>query len=259
MNHIEFVRGLAAANITTDVVEGVDDPWDVVALIPSHPAEEVDQEETARQAEQLDCRNCLGRLATGAMLFERHFPGAHIEYGEVLNNAFRTMLLAKVKQHRNDKSYLLEILMYEEPHCIPVMNGQQYEPLSLEWGRPVVHTIVHPRIATYPVWESVAAARQVSVANLQIDPQQRLELLYKAQDLQPGLVVVDQSLAATHGLLGNAAEAATLARTCFERRPTARTALYLYCLTGESRWWEWVEDTYGKLMLIILGKEVTQR
>ena len=253
MNPIAFVRELVATSITNTPELGQLDPWDVVALIPIPDAGTAyDQAEVAKQAALLDHRNCLGRLASIAHLFEQRFPDTTITYGEVTSDHLRELLLANVMSWQHDESYLHEILMYEEPHGIPVMDDCQYEPLSVVAG----WDIKHPGINQLPLWESIAAAWQVSVANLQTDPRRTLGMLLLAKALQPSLLLVDQNLAATLYVLGYTADAIRISRECFEKRPTARTAFFLHCLTSEPCWRDWMDRTYGLGMFNLIGREV---
>jgi hypothetical protein len=205
----------------------------------------------------LDTKSCLGRVARAIAIVERHFPHTHVGYGEVWSDYLAGRLLVQVhckpEQAKALRCGMLEeVLMYEDPHAVALIDGEQFDPLSTvaQMGE-----IRHPRIEPFPAWEGVRSARLVSIANQEKDAEKRLKLLDDAERLCPGTVLVAENRVGPLLLLGRAAEATALLKTCLSRRPTARTLFVLWLCTEKQEYLEQLEQVYTPQMTELLRQE----
>ncbi len=173
---------------------------------------------------ELDERGCLGRLAKAAVLVERFFPETEFYAGEVLEDFFRNEVLKILHSTPNPPDALFsDILIYEEPHSVILIDGQQFDPIScvVERGGD------HPRVKQCSLWEHVASSFLVSIANMISNPFKKLDTLKEAGKISPeSPLVMENSL---HPLVdtGNLAEAIKVLKVVTQERPTARSLFVL--------------------------------
>lgn len=251
MDYLGHVRKLVEQRVAQLNPKLEPDTWATLAGINWSGMDGVaDQSQVGRESMAFLPSNCLGRAAIAGYVLEHHFKQS-VELGEVRSDYLRNLLQGKVRAKSGDPTFLCELLMYEEPHAVAMVEGTQYETLSIALG----HYIDHPEIASVPFWTGLTATWMVSLASTQ-DPVMRLATLDAAEQICPALSVVAENRASALLLLDRDREAILLAEYCQTVRPTARTAYFLYLLTGEDRWATWLRDTYTEQMLDYLGKEV---
>jgi len=135
----------------------------------------VNQEKIREANLTMDSYGCLGRVAQSAAIIEKHFPQIKLEIAEVWIDALRNMLLHPllITGEIKEESYYEEILMYEEPHAVLLLNGKQFEPLSV----PLSMDIHHPLVQPFPLWEGIASSHLVSVSQLESSLSRRMVLV----------------------------------------------------------------------------------
>lgn len=208
------------------------------------------QDEVARMNLVLDSASCLGRLAVCAAIAEEYFPNVRIAAGEVLQDMFRDMALDMLRKSGPEESLLREILLYEEPHAVLLVNSDQYDPIA----DILDMTVVHARIKEFPIWKFLAAAVTVSEANLESDILKRRRILEEAECMCPGMALVEEAMVGAMSLLEGYDVKAAL-KWCYERRPTARTLVALYLATQDSAYRDRLNEVYSSAMLKIILAE----
>lgn len=213
------------------------------------------QEEISQWNIKLDEKGCLGRVAQSAIIVEEVFPLASIMYGEVWQDALRNEILKNLRQRiktgEATKEELEDILLYEEPHAVLMIDGRQYDPLSNQLG----FNLEHPRVQRFPVWEAITAARIVSKAHLEKNPANKLELLTQAEKLCPRTMLVAENRAAAWWFAGHERRTLQALREILSRRPTARCLFSIWALTEDRKYLNWLNEVYSPLMAEILQKE----
>lgn len=206
----------------------------------------------------LNGRSYLGRIAQAAALVETQFSLRHlITYGEVLSDRLRQDLLNRIRLeglpensiHREER--LLEILLYEEPHAVILVDGIQFDPLSTIY--PI--EIIHPKIQEHEIWSAIASSMLVSVAQLKDSPELKLEILEEAERLSPGLAMIVKNRAEAYLLLKQKAKAIVLLESFLIQKSCARTLFLLWRLTDNRDYYNWLCDEYTPSMVRILQKE----
>jgi len=203
----------------------------------------IEQEQFANFNLELDGKSCLGRVAQAAAIVEKRFPEAKIEIAEVWEDWLAGIMLKMLKEEparRLDPTFMQELLMYEEPHLVLVINGKQFEPLSIQLGQ----NIEHPKIKTFPLWEGVTASVMVSEAWLEKNPNRKLKILKQAEKICPGLTLVRENMCAPLELLGRIDEVIENAKWALERRPCARTLYVLWLFTGNQVYYKQLTEKY---------------
>lgn len=203
----------------------------------------VDQAIVAKQNLLLDPEGCLGRVAVTAAIMEQCHSALSLRLGEVWDDYLKNIMLRKLRENPSnidDPSFMQELLMYEEPHAIIVIENTQFEPLSLELDM----LIEHPKVELFPLWEGLAASATVSEAWLKEDPAEKLQLLKKAEKLCPELTLVRENMAGPYELLGQLSEAIASVRWALERRPCARTLYVMYLLTEDKQYYNRLTEIY---------------
>jgi hypothetical protein len=206
--------------------------------------QEMGQLEMAKANLGLRSISCLGRAAAAAAVVEKHFPEANVQMAEVRTDYLAGLMLnmlADDPDKRHDPPFMRELLMYEEPHMAVSVNGEQFEPLSAQFGSD----IRHPKVKLFPVWEAVAASVTVSYAWLEPDPQTRLNILEYAEKLCPGTTLVAENMCEPLEVLGRRAELLEQVMWCVKERPCARNLYVVYALTGEKKWYDELVARYS--------------
>lgn len=217
---------------------------------------EINQREMAEWNLVLDGRSCLGRTAQAAALIELHFPDSQIGYAEVISDHLRRDMIDQVHEslpydEKLRDEWLKEVLMYEEPHAVVIVDSEQFDPLSTIY--PI--EINHPKIQPHPLWEGVASSVKVAESWLENDPEKKLEILETAERICPGTTVVEENKAGILITLGKIDEAIDIMKDLLERRPTARTLFCLYLLTQDEQYKQRLDKEYTPYMIDILKKE----
>lgn len=214
-----------------------------------------DQRQIALFNLSFDNRSCLGRVAQAGAILEKEFPDAEIMFGEVLEDFFRNILLDMLRENPDQPdSFFEELLMYEEPHDILLIDGKQFEPLSVVYQKD----IAHPKVKALPFWEAIAASTMVSLAWLEEDPYEKIRILAEAEKICPGMTAIKESLAGYLLFLDREQQAIDLAMETLQIRPTARALYFLYLLTGSGEYAARIKKIYSPRTFELLGKEVIE-
>lgn len=256
--NIEEAKALAENIVRSMNPKTYPNPEDALKNFPWNFDTDIEaiQKETAERNLKLDGRSCLGRTAQSAALVELQFPNSVVKYGEVLSDHLRRDMLAQVNENLpSDKKlrdeWLKEVLMYEEPHAVIIVDGKQFDPLSTVY--PV--EINHPKIQAYPLWEGVASAMKISEAWLEEDPIEKLKILELAEKLCPGTTTVAENMAGAYVLLGREEEATNLMKELLIKRPNARALYFLWISTGDEQYRKRLDDEYTPYMHEVLKQE----
>lgn len=199
---------------------------------------------------RLEPTYCLGRVALGAAYLERYFPTTRIEYAEVLTDALAN-ILKRTLSHSVTEDKLRELLQYEEPHCVLLIDGTQFDPLSIEVGFP----IEHPRVAPYPIWEGVASGWLVAKSLSEPNADVRIKFLQEAEAMCPNTTLVAENKCAAYLSLNRYDEAETELKKAITKRPTARSLFCAYLL-GDSTAHRRLVQEYSVEMVSLLRREV---
>lgn len=231
MNYLEHVRGLAYANI--EGLEPVSDhpieslsalDWDV--QVSDEP---IDQKQLLQININLEPTYCLGRAARAAAFVEKWFPKSELQYAEVLEDSLRNTMLDVIKQEPLQESMLIELLSYEDPHAVIVVDGVQFDPISVQLGMPVVH----PKIGVHEVWRGFTADWLIENAKFAETPSEKLGFLYQAEQMCPDTAYRFEAIAA---IFIAGAGLSSFAKFNLQRamalRPTAR-GLFTLSLMGD--------------------------
>ena len=215
-----------------------------------------DQKTLAKLNLELDGRSCLGRVAQAAAFVELRFPNAKVGYAEVLSDNLRRDMLAQVHEKLpNDPAlrteWLQEVLLYEEPHAVVLVDGVQFDPLSTVYPEE----ICHPKIQSFPTWGAIAASIVVAQAWLEDDPNEKLDILQEAETLCPGTTLVSENMVSAMILLEREDEAIPILKELLLRRPCARTLFSLWLITRNDHYRQLIDVEYTPYMMEILKKE----
>jgi len=204
---------------------------------------------------KLDGCGCLGRIAQAGAMVEKKFPDAKLMFGEVLEDFFCNLLLDVLKKEPTQPdSFFNELLMYEEPHSILLINGKQFEPLSV----PYQMDVIHPKIAVLPFWEAVTASMMISKAWLENNPHRKIVILAEAENVCPGMIAVKENLASCLLLLNRKQYSIKLAEEILVVRPTARLMYFLFILTEDEKYIKMIEEKYSSRVVNLLKEEVIE-
>ncbi len=244
---IEEIRNLAYRQAEKLEYVLKDSPLDTLRTIKFNiqTSQFIDQMQFVLLNLELDSKSCLGRAAQAAAIAEKHFPEANLKIAEVWQDLLAGIMLTLLYQNPNkqfDPSFMQELLMYEEPHLVLMVNGVQFEPLSLQLG----HDIQHPRIQPFPLWEGITASVLVSKAWLEPKPEKKLEILQQAEKICPGIVLIRENMCEPLELLGRIDEVIETAKWCLKHRPCARTLYVLCLLTGEQKYYNELTRKYSE-------------
>lgn len=205
----------------------------------------MDQAQVAFWNQNLDKKGCLGRVALAAAIVEKHFPDAKLEAGEVWQDWLAAVMLSMLKEkpeRRFDPSFMQELLMYEDPHLVLIVDGVQFEPLSLELGMD----IIHPRVQAFPIWEAIAASILVSQAWMANDPSEKILILKEAERVCPGMAVTRENICEPLEMQGQIDQVIDVLKWVLGRRPTARALYALSALTKDQKYYDALVDFYSE-------------
>ncbi|MFW5888164.1 MAG: hypothetical protein ACOCVY_00415 [Patescibacteria group bacterium] len=208
--------------------------WDTLKTIDFgvSPCSHTDQREIAKYNLELDARSCLGRLAQAAAIAEKHFPGSHLQAAEVRQDRLAEIMIKKLKENpkkMEDGSFMSELLMYEKPHMVLLVDGIQFDPLSLYAG----WNIEHPKVAPFPLWEAIASSKLVSRSYLEKIPEIKSRILQMAESICPSTSLVRENVCHLLGIMGARKDLIKEVKWCVEARPCARNLAILYLLTED--------------------------
>lgn len=245
--NVEEIRKLAHEKISGLSYKILSKPLETVKTIKFDipRGQSVDQAIISAQNLELDQASCLGRVAQSAAVIEKHFKETDLTLAEVWEDNLRNIMLAKLDANESlvyDPTFMDELLMYEDPHTVILVDGVQFDPLSLELG----FNIEHPRIKSFPLWESIVSSVLVSRAWLENDPSKKLEILETAESICPGLTLVKENIVSAYILLDETDKAIEAVKWCHEKRPCARMIYVLYLLTNERIYHDQLTKTYTK-------------
>src|SRR6056297_171049 len=235
----ERLRDLACSKSKQFGFEVKDTPektlWSINFNVPYQDF--VDQQEMAQANLELDGKSCLGRVAQAAAIVENYFPDTDLQLAEVRKDRLAEMMLgmlAESPEKKYDPSFISELLMYEEPHMVLLVDGRQFEPLSLQLGQD----IQHPRIEVFPVWEGITASSLTSYAWLEREAESKLEILQEAEKLCPGTTLVSENMCESLEVFGRRKELLEKVAWCVQERPCARNLYVMYALTGDKNYYD---------------------
>jgi hypothetical protein len=204
---------------------------------------------------KLDGCGCLGRIARAGAMVEKKFPDAKLMFGEVLEDFFCNTLLDILKRESSQPdSFFEEFLMYEEPHSVLLVDGKQFEPLSI----PYQQDIAHSKIAVLPFWEAVTASILISTAWVEHNPHRKVKILAEAEMICPGMTAVKENLASCLLLLNRKQYSIKLAEEILVVRPTARLMYFLFILTEDEKYIKMIEEKYSSRVVNLLKEEVIE-
>ena len=249
MSAAETVRQLAHSWLTALPRPTHSNPREALSSLQWEITAHGTQSEIAQANAALAPSYCLGRIALCAAYLERYFPLERVEYAEVLEDALRNLHLHSIPQSPSN-DYLQELLLYEEPHCLLLIGGIQFDPLLNQLRLPVEH----PRIESYPVWDGIASAWLVARSTLESDPIRKLEMLQQAYALCPGTTLVAENMCGAYLLLGMEKEAQGALAYAIQKRPVARS---LFCahLLGDQRGLKGLTEEYPAGLIELLQSE----
>lgn len=202
------------------------------------------QREIAEQNIVLDQVSCLGRVAQSVAIVEKHHSGCNIEVAEVLEDYFQSIMmreLANDSKKSYDDTFIQELLLYEEPHSVLVVNGVQFDPISVMFD---ADDIVHAKIMSNSSWKSICACVLVAQSHLVDSVQSKMDILVEAERLCPGLLVVAENMIGAHIMLGDVDEAMKMLNQLLTTRTSARTLYCIYLLTNDTNYRDKLVDTY---------------
>jgi hypothetical protein len=136
--------------------------------------------------------------------------------------------------------------MYELPHSVIIVDGQQFDPLSISVGFELEH-----RVKPFLFWEHVLAAIYAAEADFAPGFDEKIELLDKAEEICPGFILLKEKRA---GLLmsKNDPRGVELLKKVHKIRPVAGNLFALWALEGFSEESEHrfaLEDQYTPAMV----------
>jgi hypothetical protein len=169
---------------------------------------------------------CLGRAAKAAAFVEKWFPNAQLQYAEVLEDHLRNMMLGIITEGVVEESMLTELLSYEDPHAVIVVEGAQFDPISVQLGMPVVH----PKIGCHKVWNGFASDWLVESSKLTTEWSEKQAFFNKAEQICESTAYLAEAKATASLAMGKIDEAEYNLNKALEMRPTARTMFALAML-----------------------------
>ena len=196
---------------------------------------------------ELNTKSCLGRAAVSALIVEKYFPNERLMAAEVLKDGLvQIMFEIPIKERTDDN--LREILVYEDPHMIITVGGEQYDSLSSE-----IKDLHHPVIKEFSTWKAIYASRAISESKLINEPLTKIAFLNKLKE-QCNLCLIDEHLIGAYSAIGDFEKAKVLAKRALEIRPNARLYFVLYLLTQEQKYKNYLVEIYGANMFNVITK-----
>lgn len=200
-------------------------PW--ADIIPVN--KQFTQEELRSLNAVFDPRSCFGRIVLALLLVEKYFIGHSVQLAEVLQDELALRMM-RLLEHEDDPKKRMEIskelLMYEEPHLVIVVDGQQFDPLSA-----LVGNIKHPKVLRHDPWSTVVASQLLDVALDSADLEVRLTHLKRVNEMCPNLVFIKENLAAVK-LLAEDPDYLNYLHEVIQIRPNARLLYMLWLECG---------------------------
>lgn len=253
MKVIDLVKEMAYSNIANLTPVSSDPIESLLALdwnimVSDEP---INQAAVMEANLKLETTFCLGRAAMAAAFVESWFPNCKLQYGEVLEDMLRNIMLESLSNPPLE-SELLELLSYEDPHAVIIIDDVQFDPLSAQLGIE----IIHPKIRVHPTWNGFASNWLVEKSKFSINPMQKVTYLVQAEDICSGT-----SYAAEHRLymcmntLGQERYIDREFEQVLEMRPTART-LFTSAILGNKTSEEKFLKIYPVELYDLLTREV---
>jgi hypothetical protein len=188
----------------------------------------------------LDPLGCLGRTTVAAAYVERYFPETSSMAGDVIDDFFWEILSHNRIQNIQEKQgYLEEILMYEDPHTILLVDDQQFDPLSNMTGMHVHHR----NVEYYPVWDLAYSSMLCGVAGISHDVTIIEQALARASQYVQTIEVLYQKVR-LGALLDNMDMVVENCDRIIAQKPSARALLTLYSVTGNNEYKDRLVNTY---------------
>ncbi len=244
---VQEIKELAFAKLADLDYRVKDSPQETLKTIDFNviPQNSVnDQKELALNNLELNKATCLGKVALSAALLEKHFSNIKLEAGEVLQDWFANEMLSMLSldpTKKNDPSFMGELLMYEEPHIILLIDGVQFEPLSNHMKLEVKH----PVIKLFPIWDAITSSVLVSRAWLLNNLEEKLNHLNQAEKLCPKSILVNENKCELLELLKYKQELLDTLNYCVTERPCARNLYVSYLITGNQNYFDLMVKTYS--------------
>lgn len=210
----------------------------------------ISQKDLAAANHRLDERFCLGRTAKAGAFVDKWFPGSELSFGEVRQDVLRDYMLQMMGDNPST-SQVEELLMYEEPHGIIVVDGQQFDPLSKNVGR----MLQHPQVAQAPIWEGIAAEWLGSKVIFNTDLEDKLGTIEYALQLSPNSTNALAIRAANYLEWGMDYEAMRDLETVIQLRPNARS-LFIAMVMGSQTAETMLYQTYPEAVIVYLKNEL---
>jgi hypothetical protein len=251
--NISFVRNLAYSKIKKLPKPNTDNPIEALKNLDwSVPNNEVsvDQDELVRLNLELDPNYCFGRLAAAAAFVELWFPKAKLQFGEVLEDVLRNIMLDDLALPIVE-SELKELLMYEDPHAVLVIDGMQFDPVLVKLDLD----IRHPKLGLHPIWEGLTVTWLTQKARMANSLDETMGMLRQAEALCPGTSIVTSYFAELEAKHGTNERAIELLAKANELRLTAR-GLFVAAALGDEDSFKKFHQIYHPALFRILAEEV---
>jgi hypothetical protein len=207
---------------------------------------------------ELNPHSCLGKTAIAGLLCEKHFPDTELQGGEVLQDFFRDRMREQVnknlpKDPQLKQEWIEELLMYENPHSILLVEGKQFDPLFTPFDSP----FTHPEVRELPFWEHVLASVFVAKSFQEHDLEVKLEKLDEASSICPNMLLSKEVRAGVL-LSQQNPKGIKLLREVQKQRPTADNLFALWVIDGyseESPYRRRLEEEYTEEVIRFLKRK----
>jgi hypothetical protein len=243
-------------------VTATHDPAEVIEMLMKYPWNATiggpfTQADFRRMNAQFDPRSCFGRLVLSCLLVEKFSPRMQYRAAEVVDDFCKDIILEKLSAQTNPiirMEMAGELLMYEEPHAVIVIDGVQFDVLSTLFGQNLQHRTVN----ILPAWELIAASMIVDEA-LEVgdNPVAKNIHLQRAQLLAPDSKLVLQNMASSALELGNMEEAKTLIESFHARFGVSARGLFVFAEVVDG-YEEKLREVYPPEVIQLLENELTQ-
>lgn len=247
MNTIEENRNLAHKNARRFLGAGFE-PKDTLPMTLGsldwrpYVIGSYNQRELAELNIALNPHGCLGRIAIALATAEIAFPeeAKSIKFGEVVEDFFWHEMMHQWNYKYRfvassggslPEGWIRELLMYEEPHGVLVIDGVQYDPLFSLSNSP--QNAKHPKVHSLDPWSAIHCATMVAHASLEPDLRKRLTRLEAAAAACPTMLLPIQNAAEVYFRLDMIGEAGSCIRDVLKWRKTVDGFVMWNLLTGE--------------------------
>jgi hypothetical protein len=238
------------------------DPAKVIEMLTSYSWDvtvgaQFTQADFRRMNAQFDPQGCFGRLVLSCLLVEKFSPGMPYQAGEVVNDFCKDIILEKLSTETDPvirMEMAEELLMYEEPHAVIIIDGVQFDVISTLFGRNIQHRTVN----VVPAWELITASVIVDEAlDAGDNPTAKNIHLQRAQLFAPDSKLVLQNMATSALELGNLEEAKALIESYHARFGVCARGLFAFAEVVDG-YEETLRQVYPPEVIQLLEDELAQ-